>query len=469
MALNMTPLNEGSYFIAISPHCEYFYSADVYDVVGYLPNNVMYFPSEISAEPYNGYTWLKFQIDGTEYYAAYEKNRIKLVTNTWVKYRSEGIDVSKYQGNVDWNQVKNAGYEFALIRVVSTSSSIYVDPYFEQNIVNAKAAGMKVGAYIYTYAKDEATLDAEIEKAYTVLTKYKYEYPIYLDFEDPYIQSNGKARNTELCRHGFEKLLSGGFYPGLYTGHYWSYTYIDAAALSDYPLWLAHYTSQTTSQLNYGIWQYGGATVPGVTSGACDVNHGYIDLEPYITWNGYNGLAKESVVTPVTGVVLSPSFLSLRTGETGIISAVVSPENASDKTLSWSVEPEGIATVENGTVRAMMAGQAEITAISTNGISGSCTVTVEDLPSPVPEQEDLNVRICPRLDSEAQWMKYDPVPLLNEMCVVDGVGVKYGDGIHRFSELKYQSTDTEEITNEEIDAVLEDVFGNEAQGGGEEA
>ena len=117
MALSMTPLNEGSYFIAISPHCEYFYSADVYDVVGYLPNNVMYFPSEISAEPYNGYTWLKFQIDGTEYYAAYEKNRIKLVTNTWVKYRSEGIDVSKYQGNVDWNQVKNAGYELSLIHI----------------------------------------------------------------------------------------------------------------------------------------------------------------------------------------------------------------------------------------------------------------------------------------------------------------------------------------------------------------
>ena len=85
------------------------------------------------------------------------------------------------------------------------------------------------------------------------------------------------------------------------------------------------------------------------------------------------------------------------------------------------------------------------------------------------EQEDLEVRICPRLDSEAQWMKYDPVPLLNEMCVVDDVGVKYGDGIHRFSELKYQSTGAVEITNDEIDAVLDDVFGSGAQGGGEEA
>ena len=469
MPLSMTPLNSGSYFVVTNSHCQYFNTADVDDVVDYLPVDVMYTPTEVSSQPYNGFTWLKFTLNGQQYYTVYLKDRMKLVTNQWIRYRSEGIDVSRYQGTVDFNQVKAAGYEFVIARVVSTNTSIYIDPYFEQHIQGAKAAGLQVGAYIYTYARNTATLDAEIEKAYQVLTKYKYEYPIFLDYEDPYIQSNGKTLNTQLCRHGFEKLMSDGFYPGLYTGHVWSYTYIDAASLSDYPLWLAHWTTQTNSQLNYSIWQYGGATVPGV-SGACDVNHGYIDLQPYITWNNKNGLSPESSVVPVTSVSLSPSSLSLEVGQQQTVLATIEPPNATDQNLSWESTTPNIASVDAGLVTALSAGITNISAISTNGKSATCAVEVTEPepdpgpdpgpdpePEPTPtEYEELDVRICPRYDSETAWLQNDPIPLFNEICVVEGIGTKYGDGVSKFSELPYQER---ALTEDEIDSAFDEVFG----------
>ena len=86
---------------------------------------------------------------------------------------------------IDWNKVKAAGIEFAMIRIVSTNNSgVYIDPYFEKNYNGAKAAGIPVGAYIYTYAKTEERQNQEILLAMDALNGKTLEYPLALDVED---------------------------------------------------------------------------------------------------------------------------------------------------------------------------------------------------------------------------------------------------------------------------------------------
>ena len=89
-----------------------------------------------------------------------------------------GIDVSRYQGTIDWAAVARAGKQFAVIRAVSSNNSgVYVDPMFEKNYAGAKAAGLRVGVYYYTYAQTESYADRELEALTAVLAGKKLEYP----------------------------------------------------------------------------------------------------------------------------------------------------------------------------------------------------------------------------------------------------------------------------------------------------
>ena len=93
-----------------------------------------------------------------------------------------GIDVSRYQGTIDWAAVARAGKQFAVIRAVSSNNSgVYVDPMFEKNYAGAKAAGLRVGVYYYTYAQTESYADRELEALTAVLAGKKLEYPVFVD------------------------------------------------------------------------------------------------------------------------------------------------------------------------------------------------------------------------------------------------------------------------------------------------
>ena len=92
-----------------------------------------------------------------------------------------GIDVSRYQGTIDWAAVARAGKQFAVIRAVSSNNSgVYVDPMFEKNYAGAKAAGLRVGVYYYTYAQTESYADRELEALTAVLAGKKLEYPVFV-------------------------------------------------------------------------------------------------------------------------------------------------------------------------------------------------------------------------------------------------------------------------------------------------
>lgn len=189
----------------------------------------------------------------------------------------KGIDVSKYQGNIDWNKVKAAGIEFAMIRIVSTNNSgVYVDPYFEKNYNGAKAAGIPVGCYLYTYAKTEERQNEEILLAMDALKGKTLEYPFALDVEDSSLTSMGKAALSALVQRGLVIIDQKGYVPMLYT--YTNYTKnLDMSMFDGYDLWIADYRGYN----GYGstsIWQYSSSGKVNGISGNVDLNYCYKDF-----------------------------------------------------------------------------------------------------------------------------------------------------------------------------------------------
>ena len=186
-----------------------------------------------------------------------------------------GIDVSKYQGTINWRKVAAAGVKFAFLRVVSTNNSgIYIDPTFEQNYNGATENGIPVGAYFFTYAQNEETQNAEMEMMFQALAGKKFDYPIALDIEDTNTASIGKAALTNLVKRGLDIIDQKGYKPILYTYTNYKNNYLDMDKLKDYDLWLADTRSSYNGRGKSAIWQYGQETVAGIT-GKCDVNYCY--------------------------------------------------------------------------------------------------------------------------------------------------------------------------------------------------
>ena len=200
-----------------------------------------------------------------------------------------GIDVSRYQGNINWGRVAAAGKQFAIVRVGSANSGgLYVDPYFLQNVNGAKAAGLRVGAYYYTYARTRAAVASELTTFLNVMEGIKLEYPVFVDVEDASLTSLGRAELTNLVRYAMDILYQRKWYAGWYSYTNYINSYLNAGALVDYPLWVADYRASLGYNGAYTMWQYSGSgTVSGI-SGACDLNRSYKDFLPEIQAGGYN-------------------------------------------------------------------------------------------------------------------------------------------------------------------------------------
>ena len=194
-----------------------------------------------------------------------------------------GIDVSTYQGSINWSTVAKNNH-FAIIRAGYGFG--HIDNYFETNYKNAKAAGVKVGAYWYSYAS--STADAEKEANYVIqaLAGKQFEWPIYYDIEE---QSIFDAGITNDIANAFCKVLEANhYYCGIYSSTYTFNTYFDDYVKNRYTIWLAHWDVDVPSyQGSYDVWQYGIGSMPGI--GEVDVDKGYLDFEPVMKANGLNG------------------------------------------------------------------------------------------------------------------------------------------------------------------------------------
>lgn len=192
------------------------------------------------------------------------------------------IDVSRYQGAIDWVQVAAAGYKGAMLKTVSTNrklskraDGLYIDPAFEDNYKNAKAAGLDVGVYYYTYATSVAMADAELSLLRQAVYGKELTLPVAVDVEDNRLGNLDKQSLTDLTAYALHEVEQLGFYAQLYT--YTSFAkahlFMGGAALRFYDVWLADYTGKTPNvTFNYNAHQHTSkGAVPGII-GNVDLN-----------------------------------------------------------------------------------------------------------------------------------------------------------------------------------------------------
>ena len=193
---------------------------------------------------------------------------------------SVGIDVSTYQGTIDWQAVKDAGIDYVIVRAAYRgyeTGKIVPDDLYEQNICGAADAGLHVGVYLYSQALSEHEAEEEADYLLSLIEGLPVDYPVVYDQEE---YTADKARTDGLtgeqatlnalafCRRVHEA----GYIPMIYTNNDWATTMYDMERLDHYPVWYADYTSTPTLPGGFAMWQYtDSGQVPGIT-GPVDLN-----------------------------------------------------------------------------------------------------------------------------------------------------------------------------------------------------
>lgn len=187
------------------------------------------------------------------------------------------VDVSRYQGEITldgWRKVKTAGYKGVMLKTVSTNrklskraDGLYIDPTFETNYRNARAAGLDVGVYYYTYATSEAMADAELSLVRQAVYGKELTMPIAVDVEENKLKPLSTLDLTNVVAYALEKVEAMGFYAQLYT--YTGYSYeLDMGRLANrWDVWLADYTGKTPKvSFKYTAHQHTSkGNVPGIS------------------------------------------------------------------------------------------------------------------------------------------------------------------------------------------------------------
>lgn len=246
---------------------EMFYANPKYTGWQTLDGKVYYFKED------NTYATGKQVIGGVDY----EFDRTGYLVT---KRQSIGIDVSKWQGEIDWKAVADSGIEFAIIRCGyrgSSSGTLVEDPYYRQNIKGAVENGIKVGVYLYSQAITKAEAIEEASMALELVKGYHLQLPIYIDTEG----SGGRGDNvskedrTEFIKAFCETIKTAGYNAGVYSGRYWFTNHVNASELEQYHIWVAQYADKCTYTGRYDIWQHtSSGTVPGI-NGKVDMNIAY--------------------------------------------------------------------------------------------------------------------------------------------------------------------------------------------------
>lgn len=202
-----------------------------------------------------------------------------------------GVDVSKYQTNIDWNAVKASGIDFGIIRAGYGKVASQKDPYFEQNMKNAKAAGIACGTYWYSYAKtpDEAKQEAELFAS--VISGYTFEYPVVLDIEDPSQATLSKEQISAIITAFCDVMESKGYYVSLYSYASFLNDKVYPSVLENYDIWVAHtgVSRPSYTKTSYGMWQYSHKGSVNGISGEVDMNYSYKCYPDLMTKYHLNG------------------------------------------------------------------------------------------------------------------------------------------------------------------------------------
>ena len=217
----------------------------------YINGNIPYYP-DIPASSYMKEHFAL--IDGR---IAYTDNSVSYTT---------GIDVSSFQGDIDWNAVAEDGIDFAIIRAglrgYGTSGNIYEDEKARENLKNAAAAGIQTGVYFYSQAITPEEAIEEAEFVLDIIKEYSIEAPVVFDWEnEPDVAmrtDNLDSYTLNLCAIAFcEKIKEAGYMPAIYFNLTDAYTRYDLDKIKDYVFWYAQHEGEAPEfYYSYSIWQY---------------------------------------------------------------------------------------------------------------------------------------------------------------------------------------------------------------------
>lgn len=210
--------------------------------------------------------------------------------------RIRGIDVSKWQGTIDWTAAAFDNVRFAMIRLGcgSAKAAPSMDSRFRENIKNALANHIPAGVYFYTYAKTPEAAVREAGWTVNQLTPYlgRISYPIALDIEDEVLSSQSKRENSAIVSAFCGVLEEAGYYAMYYTNLDFLENHLDYESLRRFDLWLAEYDTASPSDYDYGIWQYSSeGTIQGI-QGFTDLNDSRRDYPAMIQKTGRNGFPR---------------------------------------------------------------------------------------------------------------------------------------------------------------------------------
>ena len=197
------------------------------------------------------------------------------------------LDVSKWQGSIDWDAVKRSGkIDGVMLRVLgSKGGKPYIDPFFARNYAECTRLGLPVGGYYYTFAVTQRQTEEELAALKTALRGKTFQLPLAIDVEDPRLRSLTPAKLSARVAEAAAQLEAWRLYAMVYTYTNFADTALDMAAFAAYDLWIADYRGKRPAR-RHGMWQYtSSGKIPGV-SGPVDLSHAYKDYAGIIQRKG---------------------------------------------------------------------------------------------------------------------------------------------------------------------------------------
>ena len=204
-----------------------------------------------------------------------------------------GIDVSKWQGEINWKKVKNHGVDFAMIR--SSFGDCDVDEKLKVNVKGCEKYDIPYGFYHYTYAKTVSEAKNEAKFFLKTIKKYSPEYPVVLDIEESFYERMTKKQVTDIICAFMEELENAGYYAMIYSNAKFFEDNTIIERLKDYDIWVACWGDEeklnSSYSYHYGMWQYtDDGEIPGINENEVDLNYAYKNYAERIRRFGLNNL-----------------------------------------------------------------------------------------------------------------------------------------------------------------------------------
>ena len=210
----------------------------------------------------------------------------------------KGIDISKWQGKVDFKAVKDSGVQFVMLRTGFGRFKGQEDPLFLENYKKAKAAGLYIGAYHYSYAKTPQEAKEEAALCLSLLKGLTFSFPIAFDMEERTVAELGKEKVSAIAKAFCDTLEQAGYYVCIYASKSWLQNSFTEEIFKKYDIWLAHWVAETNFQKPFGLWQYtSDGEVDGI-GGRVDLDRAYKPYPEIMRQNGLNGFPKDTPTPP---------------------------------------------------------------------------------------------------------------------------------------------------------------------------